>query len=322
MIKKQDIAKARTPADLEQRYKFGQSFAEVAGLAQDAQKAADVAQKAADEAKEALSDLDQEAIFNLLTNNGAILGLFMENGQLYINASYLKSGKISADLIDTNSLVAEKLTSADGDNRLVIDSAQVELYHKGKEVITLWNDPTASYGRGSISVNGWRADGYRRQSYFTDRSFALCAHEYDPYGKVYVDVNEWDNDRPYIEINGVEQDYIVEQSTSGIWTYRKWSSGIKECWGTVTHTVTVNTAWGSLYESAAVGGIDFPFTFDSVPSMQLSVVGTSAQSVSLQYPHGTSHSTTVSNTGDWYYVRPDAIHTSFTVTTAIRAIGK
>lgn len=25
-------------------------------------------------------------------------------------------------------------------------------------------------------------------------------------------------------------DYIVEQGTSGIWTYRKWNSGIAECW--------------------------------------------------------------------------------------------
>lgn len=26
-------------------------------------------------------------------------------------------------------------------------------------------------------------------------------------------------------------DYVVEQGTSGIWTYRKWNSGIAECWG-------------------------------------------------------------------------------------------
>ena len=28
-----------------------------------------------------------------------------------------------------------------------------------------------------------------------------------------------------------EADYIVEQGTSDIWTYRKWNSGITECWG-------------------------------------------------------------------------------------------
>lgn len=26
-------------------------------------------------------------------------------------------------------------------------------------------------------------------------------------------------------------DFVVEQGTSGIWTYRKWNSGIAECWG-------------------------------------------------------------------------------------------
>lgn len=31
--------------------------------------------------------------------------------------------------------------------------------------------------------------------------------------------------------NGVVIDYIVDQGTSDIWTYRKWASGIAECWG-------------------------------------------------------------------------------------------
>lgn len=32
------------------------------------------------------------------------------------------------------------------------------------------------------------------------------------------------------------KDYVVEQGTSGFWTYRKWSSGIAECWGQVNVT--------------------------------------------------------------------------------------
>lgn len=46
-----------------------------------------------------------------------------------------------------------------------------------------------------------------------------------------------------------EQDFIVEQGTSGIWTYRKWNSGIAECWGTYSWKVTSWGAWGNLYES-------------------------------------------------------------------------
>lgn len=47
---------------------------------------------------------------------------------------------------------------------------------------------------------------------------------------------------------GVLDDFVIEQSTDGIWTYRKWNSGIAECWGTKTiENVQVNQAWGSLY---------------------------------------------------------------------------
>lgn len=51
----------------------------------------------------------QQAIFNLLTNNGALQGLYMSNGQLYINASYIQTGSLLADLI-----VAGKIQSDNG----------------------------------------------------------------------------------------------------------------------------------------------------------------------------------------------------------------
>lgn len=40
---------------------------------------------------------------------------------------------------------------------------------------------------------------------------------------------------------------IVEQGTSGIWTYRKWSDGTAECWGRHTETGSFDVTWGSLY---------------------------------------------------------------------------
>lgn len=36
-------------------------------------------------------------------------------------------------------------------------------------------------------------------------------------------------------LNKENNDYIVEQGTSGIWTYRKWNSGIAELWGKATN---------------------------------------------------------------------------------------
>lgn len=46
---------------------------------------------------------------------------------------------------------------------------------------------------------------------------------------------------------GLIDDYIVEQGTSGIWTYRKWNSGVAECWGTSTRSNVSMSTWGSLY---------------------------------------------------------------------------
>lgn len=46
-----------------------------------------------------VSSLDQDAVFNKLTNNGTAQGLYIHKGQIYINAAYLASGTIQADLI-------------------------------------------------------------------------------------------------------------------------------------------------------------------------------------------------------------------------------
>lgn len=98
-MSKQDRTAPRTAADLESKYNFGKTFAEMMGLAEDAGKAADEARTAADAAQNVVNGLDQDKIFNLLTNNGANQGIFRdENGEIYINASYLASGVIrSAD---------------------------------------------------------------------------------------------------------------------------------------------------------------------------------------------------------------------------------
>lgn len=87
-MQKQDISRARTTQDLERRY--GKSFAEAYGLAMDAQDAAKKAEAAAAAAAAAVAGLDSDAIFNLLTNNGEIQGLYKQDGKLYINAEYVQ----------------------------------------------------------------------------------------------------------------------------------------------------------------------------------------------------------------------------------------
>ena len=41
------------------------------------------------------TSLDQQSIFNRLTNNGTAQGMYLSNGQLYVNASYISTGYLS-----------------------------------------------------------------------------------------------------------------------------------------------------------------------------------------------------------------------------------
>ena len=102
-MSKQDRVSPRTATDIQRMYNFGETFAEMLGLATDAQNAADRAQEAADKASEAVGDLDQnltsEEIFNRLTNNSTDQGIYRENGKIYINANFIQAGSISSDMI-------------------------------------------------------------------------------------------------------------------------------------------------------------------------------------------------------------------------------
>lgn len=107
---------------------------------------------------------------------------------------------------------------------------------------------------------------------------AICAGEV-PYGggSYAFDVPEI-NKRIYLKNDDTADvvdmpDFITEQGTSGIWTYRKWNSGTAECWGrTEQTTVACTGTWGSVYVSHPTVNIaapvDYPFTFVSVPTVQ------------------------------------------------------
>lgn len=93
MSSKQDRTYTRTASDLEQKYNFGQTFAVVYGLINDVQTAVE-------ETKKEYEGLDAEEIFNRLTNYGKNQAIFRDDtGNIYINATYIKSGKLAADYI-------------------------------------------------------------------------------------------------------------------------------------------------------------------------------------------------------------------------------
>lgn len=69
---------------------------------------------------DALNGLSQEEVFNKLTNNGEAQGIYIQDGQLFINASYLQSGTLVADLIK-----AGILQSTNGSFRLNLETGEV-----------------------------------------------------------------------------------------------------------------------------------------------------------------------------------------------------
>lgn len=74
--------------------------------------------------------------------------------------------------------------------------------------------------------------------------------------------------RTKAELQGdLAADYIVSQGTSGIWTYRKWASGVAECWLESELTLTGSTPVANMNGSAYLSyvDVDLPFTFKTQP---------------------------------------------------------
>ena len=74
-------------------------------------------------------------------------------------------------------------------------------------------------------------------------------------------------------------DYVIEQGTSGIWTYRKWNSGIAECWGMYSKSVSI-----SANNHTAVSTIpNLPDIFNAEPIANVSGGGTSNSNIFTTY---------------------------------------
>lgn len=110
------------------------------------------------------------------------------------------------------------------------------------------------------------------------------------------------------------------------WTVIKHSSGWAECYRKLTcSNVQCSTAWGSLYESASYGNLNYPITFKEIPSQSLCISGTGAGAYMLQYPYtyGSDNcNQTKTNTGKWCFVRPRTQSTTDTVYVDIIVKGR
>lgn len=68
------------------------------------------------------------------------------------------------------------------------------------------------------------------------------------------------------EVSELKTDYIVAQGVQGIWTYRRWASGIAECWGVRSLDFTV--VGTKIYR---LSSITLPIVFTSLSYKNASV---------------------------------------------------
>jgi len=140
---------------------------------------------ASNAASSAVNGQTQADIFNKLTNNGAVQGLVMDNGQLYVNASYINSGVLR--VADGNSNV---IFEANINNGLVtIGGFTVDQYALYNGLSTLLgtsagvyvgtNGVATSNGTESIAFSGGGIQGYKNGEAAGYISPTATAEEHD-----------------------------------------------------------------------------------------------------------------------------------------------
>lgn len=114
-------------------------------------------------------------------------------------------------------------------------------------------------------------------------------------------------------------DAIVEVGTDGMWTYKKYASGVAECWGSYSITVTEWKAWGNLYEgSPNTGEIAYPTgLFTSAPNFNAGVTG-SVGAAGLE----TYVANTATQTPRFIVTRPSTVSSSPNFIIHIKAVGR
>lgn len=95
-----------------------------------------------------IDNLTQEEVFNILTDNGRIQGVFMQDGMLYINGEYIKADSISADKLKSKSVTADKLNVSD----LYALAATIAGWKINRNYISSTKDNIRLYSDGRIQI--------------------------------------------------------------------------------------------------------------------------------------------------------------------------
>ena len=272
------------------------------------------------------SDLDsdtQDAIEDIEGTANAAYLLASQSGSFtlpnYIKSTYIDSAEIRSPTIKGNDIKVYNTFQTIGYNGSTEfvsgyvgaargeDAAYNTTY--GVAMSNEWNPSTLHVGTNYIIVTnaGVRLQSGNNNVVVTNNTIRLNAEN----GKAYYNG---------VEIGGA--DYVVETGTSGVWTYRKWNSGIAECWCKRSVSTTINTAWGSLYTSGALSGtnVTLPFTFAEVPNVNVSLYNNAAGAFIMV--SGSWNPPTTTTTGAYELARGNALTTSYSFGFNYQVMGR
>ena len=98
------------------------------------------------------SSLNQQAVFNKLTNNGQTQGIYLSNGKVYINATYISTGTLSASRISGGTLSLGGASNGNGILK-VYDAS-------GTEVGSWTNTGLVTTGAFQMRISGYASGKY------------------------------------------------------------------------------------------------------------------------------------------------------------------
>ena len=167
-----------------------------------------------------VDNLTQQEIFNILTNNGVVQGIYMQDGQLYINAEYIKTGIIS----DGTGKSFWNLSTGDlqlsGDFQQIADNGSLSVAITGNQIkFYSWEDDGNYVGSvGAVKNNSTGKTGVEMWCDKGEQVILGCATEAESDANIkrvfsYDDENP--DSTPYI-INTTNGTIFSHNSSGGI----------------------------------------------------------------------------------------------------------
>lgn len=148
----------------------------------------------ADGAVDTLDDsLNQQSVFNRLTNNGQTQGIYLKNGKLYVNATYIDTGTLVANLIKGGTLTLGGSNNTNG--TLVVKDSN-------NNTVGSWANTGIELNKGSINLsNNFIVDtsGQATTKSLTATDYVYVNGGSNSYFRIPCDISDFVNN--YIEIS-------------------------------------------------------------------------------------------------------------------------